>query len=49
MCGRFTQQRPTSEMALPQYRENDRNRCYWCKHTLFDACARAEDRGQIEN
>jgi uncharacterized protein len=30
--------RQTSEMALPEYRENDRNRCYWCKHTLFDVC-----------
>ena len=30
--------RQTSEMALPAYRENDRNRCYWCKHTLFDVC-----------
>lgn len=30
--------RLTSEMALPAYRENDRNRCYWCKHTLFDVC-----------
>jgi uncharacterized protein len=32
--------RQTSEMALPAYRENDRNRCYWCKHTLFDVCER---------
>ena len=32
--------RPTSEMALDAYRENDRNRCYWCKHTLFDVCER---------
>lgn len=30
--------RQTSEMALDAYRENDRNRCYWCKHTLFDVC-----------
>ena len=30
--------RATSEMALDAYRENDRNRCYWCKHTLFDVC-----------
>jgi uncharacterized protein len=32
--------RQTSEMALDAYRENDRNRCYWCKHTLFDVCER---------
>jgi uncharacterized protein len=32
--------RQTGEMALPAYRENDRNRCYWCKHTLFDVCER---------
>lgn len=30
--------RATSEMDLPAYRENDRNRCYFCKHTLFDVC-----------
>jgi uncharacterized protein len=30
--------RQTSEMDLDAYRENDRNRCYWCKHTLFDVC-----------
>jgi uncharacterized protein len=27
-------------MAMDAYRENDRNRCYWCKHTLFDVCER---------
>jgi pyridinium-3,5-biscarboxylic acid mononucleotide sulfurtransferase len=32
--------RQTSEMDLDAYRENDRNRCYWCKHTLFDVCER---------
>lgn len=32
--------RPTSEMALGSYRENGRDRCYWCKHTLFDVCER---------
>jgi uncharacterized protein len=32
--------RPTSEMALDAYRENGRDRCYWCKSTLFDACER---------
>jgi uncharacterized protein len=38
--------RPTSEMDLAAYRENDRNRCYWCKHTLFDVCeAVARDLG----
>ena len=31
-CGR------PREMALDAYRENDRDRCYWCKHTLFDVC-----------
>jgi uncharacterized protein len=30
--------RGTSEMELGAYRENDRNRCYWCKHTLFEVC-----------
>ena len=30
--------RQTSEMALEAYAKNDRDRCYWCKHTLFDVC-----------
>lgn len=30
--------RGTSEMELAAYRGNDRDRCYWCKHTLFDVC-----------
>jgi uncharacterized protein len=38
--------RATTEMDLAAYRENDRNRCYWCKHTLFDVCeAVARDLG----
>lgn len=31
--------RQTSEMDKGAYRENGRDRCYWCKHTLFDVCA----------
>ena len=31
--------RRTAEMDLDAYRRNDRDRCYWCKHTLFDVCA----------
>jgi len=30
--------RATTEMDLEAYRKNDRDRCYWCKHTLFDVC-----------
>jgi uncharacterized protein len=30
--------RQTSEMDLDAYRENGRDRCYWCKRTLFDVC-----------
>ncbi|GAE91885.1 ATP-utilizing enzymes of the PP-loop superfamily [Gracilibacillus boraciitolerans JCM 21714] len=26
----------TSELAIPGYTENDRNRCYFCKNSLFD-------------
>ncbi|MEH7387666.1 ATP-dependent sacrificial sulfur transferase LarE, partial [Bacillus sp. JJ1521] len=26
----------TSELAIPGYTENDRNRCYFCKSSLFD-------------
>jgi uncharacterized protein len=33
--------RATGEMDREAYRRNDRDRCYWCKDTLFDACARA--------
>ena len=29
----------TSEMDLESYRRNDRNRCYWCKHSLFERAA----------
>lgn len=30
----------TSEMERPEYVSNDRQRCYWCKTTLFETCAR---------
>ncbi|HZG73338.1 MAG TPA: 7-cyano-7-deazaguanine synthase, partial [Chondromyces sp.] len=26
----------TSELAIPGYTENDKNRCYFCKSSLFD-------------
>lgn len=26
----------TSELAIPGYTENDKNRCYFCKHSLFN-------------
>lgn len=26
----------TSELAIPGYTENDKNRCYFCKNSLFD-------------
>ncbi|QMV43991.1 ATP-dependent sacrificial sulfur transferase LarE [Cohnella cholangitidis] len=26
----------TSELSIPGYRENDRNRCYFCKQSLFE-------------
>lgn len=28
----------TRELELDAYRQNDRMRCYWCKHTLFSTC-----------
>lgn len=28
----------TTEVDRPEYIANDRNRCYFCKQTLFDAC-----------
>jgi uncharacterized protein len=28
--------RQTAELAKDEYRRNARDRCYWCKHTLFD-------------
>jgi uncharacterized protein len=31
--------RATGEMGLEAYRRNDPDRCYWCKHTLFETCA----------
>lgn len=30
----------TSEMELDDYVRNDRNRCFWCKQTLFETCRR---------
>jgi len=30
----------TSELQRPEYVSNDRQRCYWCKTTLFETCAR---------
>jgi pyridinium-3,5-biscarboxylic acid mononucleotide sulfurtransferase len=30
--------RPTEELSLPEYAQNGRDRCYWCKHTLFETC-----------
>jgi len=30
----------TSELERPEYVSNDRQRCYWCKTTLFETCAR---------
>lgn len=40
----------TQELDLDAYRQNDRMRCYWCKHTLFTVCeqvAREEGIGAI--
>ena len=33
--------RETTELERDEYRQNDRNRCYWCKHTLFGECEAA--------
>lgn len=30
----------TSELERPEYVSNDRQRCYWCKTTLFETCQR---------
>lgn len=30
----------TSELERPEYVSNDRQRCYWCKTTLFETCER---------
>lgn len=30
--------RPTDEIDRDEYIRNDPNRCYWCKHTLFETC-----------
>lgn len=36
MIGANHQVIETSELAIPGYAENDRNRCYFCKSSLFD-------------
>jgi uncharacterized protein len=33
--------RETTELERDEYKRNDRNRCYWCKHTLFGECEAA--------
>lgn len=39
----------TSELEQEAYRRNDRERCYWCKHTLFSRCeAAAREAGFAE-
>ena len=30
----------TAELDRPEYSRNEPDRCFWCKQTLFDACAR---------
>lgn len=30
--------RSTTEVDRDEYKRNDANRCYWCKHTLFEVC-----------
>lgn len=30
--------RATDELGRREYERNDANRCYWCKHTLFEIC-----------
>src|SRR5688572_1203489 len=29
---------PSGELERPEYARNDRDRCYFCKHTLFQIC-----------
>jgi len=39
----------TSEMERTEYVTNDRQRCYWCKTTLFETCERASKDLGIEH
>lgn len=39
----------TSELAIPGYAENNQNRCYFCKSSLFDHVLPLLDRYQFKN
>jgi uncharacterized protein len=39
----------TSELAIPGYTENDRNRCYFCKNSLFDHIIPVMEKGGFRN
>src|SRR5690606_16461267 len=39
----------TSELAIPGYTENDRNRCYFCKSSLFDHLLPVMEREGLHN
>ncbi|WP_449540184.1 ATP-dependent sacrificial sulfur transferase LarE [Ferdinandcohnia sp. Marseille-Q9671] len=39
----------TSELAIPGYTENDRNRCYFCKSSLFDHLLPVMEREGFKN
>lgn len=39
----------TSELAIPGYTENDKNRCYFCKNSLFDHLVPIMKERQFEN
>lgn len=39
----------TSELQRAEYVSNDRQRCYWCKTTLFETCARVSEELGMEH
>jgi len=39
----------TSELAIPGYTENDRNRCYFCKNSLFEHLIPVMEKEGFEN
>ncbi|WP_100407550.1 ATP-dependent sacrificial sulfur transferase LarE [Bacillus solitudinis] len=39
----------TSELAIPGYTENDKNRCYFCKNSLFEHLIPVMEKGGFKN
>src|SRR5919106_547828 len=39
---------PHNELAIPEYAANPTNRCYFCKHSLYEICRREAQRLSLQ-